>query len=635
MSGIFGIINTRGAPLERAWLESMRENMAHRGPDGWGIYHNGSVGLGHLLLQVTPESKYEQSPCHVEGLVVAADARLDAREELMDNLRIPTERWLTITDPEMIGLAYRKWGERCVEHFLGDFAFALWDEGEQTLFCARDHNGIKPFLYCFEHDFFLFASELKTLVQHELISTALDTEVIVHNLFGFEISPQKTSWKNINRLMPAKSLLLSNRQLKTQQYWDGLPQRSTRHKKDEAYFEELRHLLGLSIKEKIRTEYPLGMTLSGGLDSSTIATIATQYLNAEGKKLFAASSVNLSAPDEPKNIDAKYLPHLLRRIPTLEVEFVRDTDFEFIPTAIQDFEVGFDLSDGFQYAHQGMHDALSKKFRVRRVLSGYYGDVTVTNNSIKPLIPLLKNGNLSQARQHLVERQAFLKVPLLNLLKNDLLLPLLGYDIRLMYSKIRKRDNPYHLYDAWYSLLNQQRWPKAWYQTRIKKHHYYSIQQGHPHRHLWHPQRDLFGELGDATDAHRQLENAYPLMDKRILEFLINLPPHLFQYLGKSRGLIRATMATELPIEITERYNKGYFSPGYEQVFANSIPAFEALMDQYDKKGKLNPVFDAINIKNRCVDFNQKMQSGFFDGENYMVLERALMVTLFYDWVEK
>src|SRR5260221_9164426 len=150
MSGIVGMLNLDGGPVDGRLLSRMTEYLTFRGPDRQHVHVAKNAGLGHALLKVTEESEHDDQPLTLDGRQwIVADARVDRRQELIAELRARDQRALSAdaTDAELILRAYAVWGEECVAHLLGDFAFAVWDEARQRLFCARDHLGVKPFFY--------------------------------------------------------------------------------------------------------------------------------------------------------------------------------------------------------------------------------------------------------------------------------------------------------------------------------------------------------------------------------------------------------------------------------------------------------------------------------------------------------
>jgi asparagine synthase (glutamine-hydrolysing) len=147
VSGFIGILNRDGSPPDRTLLEELTQSLAPRGPDAQNVWLRARVGLGHALLRTTDEASMERQPFVLDGTgTIVADCRIDDREDLIRKLRENGCPIDSITpDPELILHAYEVWNTACVDHLLGDFSFAIWDERQQTLFCARDQIGVKPF----------------------------------------------------------------------------------------------------------------------------------------------------------------------------------------------------------------------------------------------------------------------------------------------------------------------------------------------------------------------------------------------------------------------------------------------------------------------------------------------------------
>ena len=147
MSAITGIFRRDGKPVNPETNQKMNDTLAHRGPDGSRVRCKGSVAFGHQMLHTTPESVQEVLPFENKnsGLVITADARIDNRKELSEELGL--ENNIEVSDSQFILKAYEKWGEKCPENLLGDFAFAIWDKNREILFCARDHMGVRPLYY--------------------------------------------------------------------------------------------------------------------------------------------------------------------------------------------------------------------------------------------------------------------------------------------------------------------------------------------------------------------------------------------------------------------------------------------------------------------------------------------------------
>jgi asparagine synthase (glutamine-hydrolysing) len=285
MSGIVGVYYLDGRPVERDDVERMVESIPYRGPDGSGVWTDGSVGLGHQMLWTTPESLHEKLPLtnHTRDLTLTADARIDNRDELIDALNLNGRPRETITDSELILVAYEKWGEQCPEKLLGDFSFAIWDKRKQKIFCARDPIGIKPFYYFFNGKTFRWSSEPKAIFEDKTIPKEPNLQLICLYLLNRFDEREETLYQNIYRLPPSHFMVLENGQIRKGQYWDIDPNHSIRYKTDAEYAEHFLTLFKEAVKVRLRSHGPVGAWLSGGLDSSSIVCTA--------QKLYRENSV--------------------------------------------------------------------------------------------------------------------------------------------------------------------------------------------------------------------------------------------------------------------------------------------------------------------------------------------------------
>src|SRR5258707_1596733 len=274
-----------GAPMERALLQSLVDFLAYRGPDGRESWMEGSVGLGHAMFRTTRESLEESQPASLEGRFwIVADARLDSREEVTRELqRSGRVVRPSAPDSELLLHAYAAWGTACVEHLRGDFSFAIWDARNKQLFCARDHFGIKPFYYSQKRDLILSSNTLNCLRLHPEVATELnDAAIGDFLLFGLNCDNATTSFRDIQRLPPAHSLSISPEGLKIRRYWAPPTDGRIRYAKPEEYVENFQSLLQVAVADRLRTDR-VGILLSGGLDSSSVAAVAKQVSAASGR----------------------------------------------------------------------------------------------------------------------------------------------------------------------------------------------------------------------------------------------------------------------------------------------------------------------------------------------------------------
>ena len=294
MSGIFGLFNRNGRPVDPQTLETMRQAMAYWGPDGSGVWIEGEIGLGQLMLFNTPEAPNERLPRRIgePGLALTAEARIDNREDLFRKLDIPPEEQSGMPDGDLILRAYLKWGEDCPDRLLGDWSFAVWDPTENRLFLARDPFGNTALYYYIDDRIFAFASCLKALFALDLAPSEIDDLYVAQILVVWPAyHGERTAYKHIRRLPPAHALTVTPDTFWNRRYWFleniselNLPSR-------EEYAEAFLEIYDEATRCRLRSHAPVGVTLSGGLDSGSVASLAARSLGREGKRLPAFASV--------------------------------------------------------------------------------------------------------------------------------------------------------------------------------------------------------------------------------------------------------------------------------------------------------------------------------------------------------
>lgn len=275
MSGIVGFVRRDGAPAVAADLAGALRSLAPRGPDGARIWCEGPVALGCAQLRATPQSSHETLPLAdpAAGLAVVHDARLDNRDEL--HRRLDLARPLPETgDGELILAAWRQWGERCPEHLLGDFTFAVWDGRSRSLLLARDHAGMR-LLYVFESPRLLaFASEIKALTALPGVPRRVDPARVADYMLGVVCDRTITFHAGIARLLPAHTLLAAAEVSRTRRYYRlALPDR-VHPGTAEDVAAGFRAVLQSAVEARLAARGTAGSMLSGGLDSSALVCLA-------------------------------------------------------------------------------------------------------------------------------------------------------------------------------------------------------------------------------------------------------------------------------------------------------------------------------------------------------------------------
>lgn len=273
MCGICGIIHSHSERfVDKDALLGMRDIMFHRGPDEGGFHLRNNVGLGHRRLSIIDLSTGQQPMANEDGTVwIVYNGELynylDLRGELIGKGHV----FRTRSDTEVIVHAYEEYGERCLEHMRGMFAFAIYDHNRGTLFAAKDRIGIKPLYYTVQDGTLYFASEIKSLLTIPEVGRELDADALYRYLRVRYVPGPRTMFRNIRKLLPGQFLSYAGGELRTRRYWDLADTPSMDPGLGYADIEErFEALLEESIRIRLMSEVPLGAFLSGGIDSSVV-----------------------------------------------------------------------------------------------------------------------------------------------------------------------------------------------------------------------------------------------------------------------------------------------------------------------------------------------------------------------------
>lgn len=594
MSAIFGILDFQGRPIEPEWIKSIQMDLAHRGPDGEGLYQEPGVALGHKLLQVTPESVYDTSPYEEDGFVITANARLDERESIMDRLGISQTDREIITDPLLLLRSFRKFGKGFVKDIYGDFAFAIWDKAKKELFCARDQMGVKPFLYYYQDGRLAFSSELKSLVKLPFVETEIDCLVLRDDAIGLYDLPNKTAWKNIIRLQAAHHLTFNQGIFRKERYWDLEAKENPNLKTEEQSAQMLRELLIKVIEDHTRVQGTVGIPLSGGLDSSTIACIAARKFAKQNKTIVTASSVLHPTRDRGEFQDEmEYINEVLHQEPNIDPTFVYHTDLEFLKELDSKFEKHYAPVVYSHYVDDALNSQFEKK-EVRRVLSGTLGDMTTSNSTILPLPNLLIQGKFKTYYSLSKRYRENMRLPFWSHLRRNVVQPMIPIYIQDFFYFLLGKNTPWEISEFPLS-LNKMDQRIVSRRMKLMYENYYmatfKIQNN-----IWSTDFENFGEGWDCGPSHFQLEYTYPLLDRRIVEFLVQVPVAHFYAGGLKRGLIRKAMLGILPEKIRLRMNKLPYSPADELIYNRDLSKIQFLLKGEEFQRVVNDFFDIVKL---------------------------------------
>jgi asparagine synthase (glutamine-hydrolysing) len=570
VSAIVGIYYPDGRPIEHADLDRMVATLAHRGPDGAGVWHAGSVGLGHRMLWTTPESLHEQLPfTNAAGdITITADARIDNRDELIAALRITDRRPEEISDSEIILAAYERWGESCPEKLVGDFAFAIWDGRKQALFCARDHFGVKPFYYyhC-PGRAFIFATEIKAIVCLPEAPRRLNELMVAYYLLQTFEDQAITFYQNIVRLPPGHRMTVSRAGVRLAAYWSLDPSHELRLGSDEEYAEAFRELFFAAVSCRLRSAFPVGSMLSGGLDSSSVTCVARELLaSTRTGRLHTFSAI---FDDVPECDERRFINTVLSQ-GSLEPHYVHPDRIS--PLAGWDHVLWH--TDEAVYAPNLFMSweicRAAQSHGVRVMLDGAEGDSVVSHGTAY-LTELVRAGRwaaFAVEADALHRRVGFSRWSLFRVFCLRLLFPA---SLRPFWRALRRRKTINRGFARRIALKERLHALEVADLTppqTARDGHYDGLTSGVVAYAL---------EAADKVGAAFSIELRHPFYDKRLAEFCLSLPPEQKLQSGWSRIVLRRAMVNILPADIQWRSDKANFSLN----FGRGLLTFErALLEE-------------------------------------------------------
>ena len=557
MSGIFGIFNRNGNPVNKKIAEDMLDSMSEWDPDERDLWIDDSVALGHAMLWNTPESKYEYLPVHKGAYILTMDARIDNRDELAMEVELPDRPMGEIGDSEFILGAYKKWGEECPKYLLGDFAFAIWDGKKKQIFCARDHVGIKPFYYHLDDEKFIFANDIEPILKVHGISQDIKDEAVI-NFFTFrQLKDSKiTFFKDIIKLEAATTLTIDITTEKKRTYWRIEDAPKIYFDTEEEYIDRLKELLTESIECRSRSDYPVASHLSGGLDSSAIAIIASRYLQKQNKKLSAYNWVHSPTEEENKDDFDFSMSYEISKNEKIHHQYIDFTSQDLLDVYLN-HDIRFNDTLILWYEHFLRQKAHNDK--VRTMLSGWGGDELISSNGVGYLTGLFWKGHIWKSCKEMYKFSN-------NRTKN------VSY-IKFLYAFFRRCINylilpklPFQLYCKYTGMdCDQfdygQTLTKEYKQIRNKlnlegQKEITSIGQNKN-------QIDLFNhghlltriESWASGGIRNNIDYRYPLLDKRIIELALGIPEELFFKYGENRYIFKKALSGTLPEKLCWRAN--------------------------------------------------------------------------------
>ncbi len=613
MSGITGIFRRDGRDVDLDDINKMTKILDHRGPDGSKTWCEGPVAFGHQMLHTTPESLYETLPFEYEqsGLIITADARIDNRKELSHKLNIKDAEF--VPDSFFLLKSYDKWGEKCTKELLGDFAFAIYDKNKETLFCARDHMGVKPFYYYFSDDSFFFATEIKSLFTIPEVPYKLDELKIAFHLMRSPIDKLHTFYKDIFSLSAAHSLVIDSFDNKITQYWKLNPNLKTIFDSESDYVSVFQEIFTEAVSCRLRSAFPLGFELSGGLDSSSVVCVAKKILSENSSESIKTFSLVFN---EFPQVDESYYIKKVIDIGGIEPNFLfgdRVSPLEEIETISWYLEQPFYIPNTTLLWNNYKN---MRKNHIRILLGGDGGDQVLShgNHYIHDLVASRQWKKFIKELRGVSKRknQNFYH----NLIK-ELIFPVIPLHFKKLLKKISLFNGINKSYNREY-LINSNFADNLGGEENLRElagismiisnvsdtarnHHYYLMDKTSHQYPL---------EVQDRIASPFSLELRHPFYDKRLIEFCYSIPDDIKFKFGWDRYMLRVGMENILPKEIQWRSSKKSFTPVLER---NLLLLEKKNLENYvlTENKKISEYVDLSNVNHIYKKYKSKTQGNY------------------------
>lgn len=537
MSGIAGIAYLDGKPPSRELLLQIARSLSFRGPDGQRVWSDSAAGLVHAAHLIKGDCARAQGPESIgTGTWITADIRLDAREELIAGLRtLRQEADRSCSDSRLLLHAYEAWGEKCVHHVAGEFAFAIWDARRRQLFCACDQFGIRQLYFSNLQSCLIFSNTLECVRLFPDVSDSLnDAAIADFLLFGINYDENATSFSNIRRLPRAHWLRCSTEGIEIREYWRPPTDVKIRYKKNREYVEHFTEIFRKAVADRIPGD-SAGVLLSGGIDSSSVAAICKETEAQEGRPQIHAFTVSCEGtnerdPTEGQTVaEALGIPfHLLKAGNEKPFQGWSAGDVHF-PEPLQDAFAGEIVQQSREIAeYSGV------------VLSGEGSDNLMNCEPGHHLRQTWRQGRRKQAAIDAVEHVvARFRAP------DGLLGPMRRFR-SLSIHRSAPQFPPWISAELTQRLNLKERWIN--HDAAIP----WNVHLEHPggYASLFFPQWRSMFECLDSAYTRTALDVRYPFLDLRIVEYLLAIPamPWFFR-----KFLLREAMRGRLPEKIRKR----------------------------------------------------------------------------------
>ena len=548
MCGISGIINKSNDSVNEKDIQDINDLIIHRGPDGFGYFYGENFAFGHRRLSIVDLTELGHQPMnYIDKYTIIYNGEIYNYKEIKSDLIKNGYQFTSKTDTEIILASYDKWGKECVHKFNGMWAFAIYDKEKKIIFCSRDRFGIKPFYYMNQDRKFIFGSEIKQCL-HFCDNKVANNEVLIDFLVtSFAEHKDTTFFKNIMKLPASSNLIydLSTHQFIIERYYEIPQNNSLKEKTSKEKIKNYQAALEDSVKLRLRSDVRVGTCLSGGLDSSTVAAIASE--NYQSKERFSA----IHAQSTEQKTDESHYAQSVAQHCKLDLHTITPKTEEFI--SLID-EVVYTQEEPFVSPSIFMQYFVMKKARkigCKVMLDGQGGDETLLGyEKYFPLayIDILKeHGIISMLKAIYLSNKKNKKMSIKWILL---------YWFGGLFGSLRQR----FYWQRSNFIKKKYRQKNFEYLRELSKLYYNSFElQKHE---MARTNLPILLRYEDKNSMRNSIETRLPYIDYRVVETALNLSCQLKIKDGWTKYILRMVGQNYLPKSVIWRKNKlGFNAP--------------------------------------------------------------------------
>lgn len=640
MSAIVGIHHFNKEQISDEQIFRLMESFQKYPADNIDVWNHNDIFFGCHNQWITPESIGEQLPYndYERQLVITADAIIDNRDELCRHLNIGHEEKKTMSDSQLILLAYHKWGEKVPKYLLGDFAFMIWDEKKRKLFGARDFSGSRTLYYHKNHNRFTFSTTMEPLFTLPYVEKKLNEEwlaefLVIPNIIE-AVDMFSTVYKNVMQVPPSHSITVIEGKITLSRYCLIEVQQELKLGSSEEYEEAFRDVLGKAVSARLRTHGEVGSHLSGGLDSGTVVSFAAKELKRKNKKLFTYSYVPEDSfvdwtDDYYIANESSYIKETVNYVGNIADQYLSfdgKSPFSEVDDFLEIMEMPYKFFDNTFWL-KGINETASKQ-GIKVLLNGArgnhsvsWGSMTLTYNYYEYLLKSLKWHQLFNELDAYCEKFQTGK---------SVMIPFI---LKRAFSHVKRRESQ-HSSPTFIS-------PSLAKRTNVFEkiaEHGLDI-SGRPIKDLAEYRNNYYQQLfawNKSGVAGTQLSLRYSLWDRdptndlNVIRFCLSLPEEQYTTGGMSRSMIRRAMKNHLPDKV--RLNQSSRGIQGADVMHRMRPNWNSFLNELHEitaDSAVAEFIDADVVKNALLKIGNEPRPELIFDDAFKILPRALIVSRF------